>query len=92
MKSFAIRGKEEASVEVFSDPHGLDLLRDPNPHLAFGTGPHFCLGSHLARMEVVEMLRHLMARFPRVEVGEPTRMANNFINGISHLPVNLHRA
>ena len=42
---------------VFTEPHRLDLLRDPNQHVAFGTGPHFCLGAHLARLEMSEMLR-----------------------------------
>ncbi len=82
-------GAANRDPAVFAEPHRLDLVRDPNPHLAFGTGPHFCLGAHLARLELTEMLRHLLARFPRIEVGEPTRMANNFINGISHLPVRL---
>ena len=50
--------------EVFANPHGLDLARDPNPHVAFGTGPHFCLGAHLARLETSEMLRHLLGAHP----------------------------
>ncbi len=45
---------------VFSDPHKLDLARDPNPHLAFGVGPHFCLGSHLARMQLLTLLGEVM--------------------------------
>jgi cytochrome P450 len=76
---------------VFADPHRLDLTRDPNLHVAFGTGPHFCLGAHLARLETAEMLRHLLAYAPDLRVGEPTRVASNFINGIAHLPV-LRRA
>lgn len=80
-------GAANRDPSVFADPHRLDLLRDPNPHVAFGIGPHFCLGAHLARLEMSVMLRHLLERSPRIEVGEPVRMANNFINGISHLPV-----
>jgi cytochrome P450 len=72
---------------VFDDPHRLDLRRTPNPHVAFGVGPHFCLGAHLARLEMTEMLRHLLARAPGLEVGAPVRVASNFINGIAHLPV-----
>jgi cytochrome P450 len=72
---------------VFPEPHALDLLRGPNQHLAFGTGPHFCLGAHLARLEMTEMLSRLLERAPRVTVGEPTRTASNFINGIAQLPV-----
>ena len=76
--------------DVFTDPHDLDLRRDPNPHVAFGQGPHFCLGAHLARLEMSEMLRHLLDRAPGLTVtGEPTRVPNNFINGVAHLPVRL---
>ena len=82
-------GAANRDADVFTEPHGLDLLREPNPHIAFGTGPHFCLGAHLARLELSEMLRHLLLHAPDLEVGEPTRVANNFINGISHLPVRM---
>jgi cytochrome P450 len=72
---------------VFAEPHQLDLRRSPNPHVAFGVGPHFCLGAHLARMETTEMLRHLLRHAPDLTVDEPARVASNFINGIAHLPV-----
>jgi cytochrome P450 len=74
---------------VFVDPHRLDLLRSPNPHVAFGVGPHFCLGAHLARLETAEMLRHLLRHAPDMKIGEPTRVASNFINGIARLPVRI---
>jgi cytochrome P450 len=80
-------GAANRDPAVFPDPHRLDLTRDPNPHLAFGVGPHFCLGAHLARLETAEMLRHLLARAPGLTVGQPTRVASNFINGIARLPV-----
>jgi cytochrome P450 len=76
---------------VFPEPHRLDLRRDPNPHLAFGTGPHFCLGAHLARLEMTEMLRRLLERAPNLAVGKPTRTASNFINGIAKVPVRVAR-
>jgi cytochrome P450 len=73
---------------VFDDPHALDLARDPNPHVAFGVGPHFCLGAHLARLEMVETLGRLLAAAPGLEIAGPVqRVASNFINGVSHLPV-----
>ena len=73
---------------VFADPHRLDLTRSPNPHLAFGVGPHFCLGSHLAKLELSAMLRALLDRAPGLELdGEPTRVPSNFVNGIRELPV-----
>jgi len=50
--------------EVFDAPLELRLDRHPNPHLAFGIGEHFCLGAHLARMEITAVLRALSNRFP----------------------------
>ena len=82
-------GAADHDPAVFADPHGLDLVRDPNPHVAFGVGPHFCLGAHLARLEMSSMLRNLLDHAPHLEVGEPTRVASNFINGIGHLPARL---
>jgi hypothetical protein len=82
-------GAANRDPAVFVDPHRLDLLRDPNPHVALGVGPHFCLGAHLARLEMSSMLRHLLDQAPNIEVGEPSRVASNFINGIAHLPVRL---
>jgi cytochrome P450 len=79
-------GAANRDPAVFPDPHRLDLQREPNPHVAFGVGPHFCLGAHLARLETAEMLRHLVAVAPALEVGEPVRVASNFINGIARLP------
>lgn len=74
---------------VFADPHRLDLIREPNPHVAFGIGPHFCLGAHLARLEATEMLRQLLRYAPDMTIGAPTRTASNFINGVARLPVRI---
>ena len=63
-----------------------DLKRQPNGHLAFGDGPHFCLGSHLARAQIIAMLGGLTRRFPTMRLDGPTtRMRSNFINGIRNL-------
>ncbi|WP_018680601.1 cytochrome P450 [Actinokineospora enzanensis] len=73
---------------VFADPHLLDLARDPNPHLSFGVGPHFCLGAHLARAEAVALLRALAPHVGGLRRRGPTeRLASNFMNGIKALPV-----
>jgi cytochrome P450 len=80
-------GAANRDPATFFDPHHLDLQRDPNPHVAFGIGPHFCLGAHLARLETSEMLRNLLLHAPDMTVGEPTHVASNFINGIGRLPV-----
>jgi methyl-branched lipid omega-hydroxylase len=73
---------------VFADPLRLDITRAPNPHVGFGAaGPHFCLGSHLARREVGVMLRELLTRIPDIRAaGPPDRLLSSFINGIKHLP------
>jgi cytochrome P450 len=76
---------------VFSDPHRLELDRSPNDHVAFGRGgPHFCLGAHLARLEVRIVLEELAARVKSIELlGEPVRLRSNHINGIKRMPVRL---
>jgi cytochrome P450 len=75
---------------VFADPDRLDLSRDPNPHLAFGIGPHFCLGAHLARLELTVMLDAIRPYLPRFEViGPVTRLESNFVNAIKSMPARI---
>ncbi len=57
--------------EVFDNPHRLDVTRDPNPHMAFGKGPHFCLGTPLARIEGQIVLSEIVRRYSRIELAEP---------------------
>jgi cytochrome P450 len=73
---------------VFADPDRFDVGRSPNPHLAFGgTGPHFCLGAHLARREITEVFRELFTRVPDIHAsGQPVRLLSSFINGVKHVP------
>jgi hypothetical protein len=74
--------------EVFEAPDELRLDRDPNPHLAFGVGEHFCIGSHLARKTTGSLLRELIPRLEHVELaGEPQRTASNLVPGLKHLPI-----
>ena len=54
--------------DVFDDPFRFDVLRSPNPHLAFGHRSHFCLGANLARLEIRIMLDELLARFDRLSL------------------------
>ncbi len=73
---------------VFPDPHRFDISRNPNPQVAFGYGPHFCLGAHLARLETRSVLAELVARVERIELaGEAEHVWSSFINGIKRLPV-----
>ena len=75
--------------ERFADPYRFDVGRTPNRHLTFGLGgPHFCLGAHLARLEVRVWLEEMIPYFDRIELaGAPTRLRSNFFNGIKRLPV-----
>lgn len=63
-------GSANRDDAVFADPDRFDVARDPNPHLGFGIGLHFCLGAPLARMEIDISLRRLLERFPRLRLGE----------------------
>jgi cytochrome P450 len=74
--------------EMFEAPDALRIDRDPNPHLAFGVGEHFCLGAHLARKTTGSLLRELIPRLEHVErIGEPERTASNLVPGLKHLPI-----
>ena len=73
---------------VFDDPDRFDIGRDPNPHISFGDGTHFCLGANLARLQVRVLLTELLTRLPDVEVSGPaSHLRSGFMNGIKHLPV-----
>ncbi|NKZ08994.1 cytochrome P450 [Actinomadura latina] len=74
---------------VFADPWTFDVGRDPNPHLGFGGGgPHFCLGSHLARLELSVLFETLLDAVPNIELGgNVRRLRSSFINGIKEMPV-----
>ncbi len=81
-------GAANRDPKVFADPHTLDLDRDPNPHLGFGIGPHFCLGTRLARLQISTMLTELLVRFQDLTLdGDPTYVGSSFINGVERLPV-----
>ncbi|MGK5170577.1 cytochrome P450 [Geodermatophilus sp. CPCC 205761] len=90
-KFLLLYGSANRDPEVFRDPEVLDLARDPNPHVGFGSkGPHFCLGAHLARRELAVTFRALFDQLPDLEVtGEPDRLRSSFVNGIKRLPARL---
>ncbi len=74
---------------AFDDPDRFDVRRDPNPHLAFGFGPHFCMGASLARLELKVMFSELARRLPDLHLaGDPfPRRSSNFISGPETMPV-----
>jgi cytochrome P450 len=76
--------------DVFADPSRFDVRRDPNQHLAFGHGTHFCLGANLARLEIRLMLAALVDQVDRIEsVGPVEWTRTNKHNGVRHMPVEL---
>jgi cytochrome P450 len=84
---YASANRDEA---VFDEPHRFRVDRDPNEHLAFGFGPHFCLGANLARMEIRVVLRRILERLPDIRLADgaaavPTPSA--LIDGLDELPV-----
>ncbi|WP_059015322.1 cytochrome P450 [Mycobacterium sp. M26] len=74
--------------DVFTDPMRFDVSRDPNKHLAFGYGVHFCLGASLARMEMNSFFSELVPRIKSIELaGDPQIVASTFVGGVKHLPI-----
>ncbi len=84
--SYASANRDE---QVFNDPMRLDVRRENAArHLAFGTGPHFCLGAHLARMEVRSIFRELLSRVDDIELGgEPSWIHAYFVQGPKSVPI-----
>ena len=88
--AIGVLGSANHDESVFKDPETLDLARDPNPHLAFGRGRHFCLGASLARMEAQIALTTLFARFPGLRLAQPAqslRWRRLMLRGLAELPV-----
>jgi cytochrome P450 len=84
--SFTSANRDET---VFDDPFTFDVGRRPNDHVTFGRGgPHFCLGAHLARLEVRLVFRALLDRADHIEMaGTPRRLRSDHLNGIVSLPL-----
>ena len=71
---------------VFDNPGAFDLQRSSNPHLGFGGGgPHFCLGSQLAKAELRNLFRELLTRLTSVEFGEPDLLYSSFVHGVKRV-------
>jgi cytochrome P450 len=81
-------GSANRDPEKFADPDKLDLSRSPNEHIAFGTGPHGCLGQHIARIEIDAILREVLTRMEDLKIAAAAEwLPSNFISGPKHLPV-----
>jgi cytochrome P450 len=82
-------GAANRDEEVFAEGERFDVARRPNDQIAFGGGgPHFCLGAHIARVEIDALLRQILTRLPDIEPTAPAEwLASNFVSGPSRLPV-----
>jgi cytochrome P450 len=85
------RSSANRDENVFSRADELDFSRDPNPHVGFGYGPHFCLGANLARMELQTALRMILSRLPGVRIAVPeeslTWHEGTIMRGLVALPI-----
>jgi cytochrome P450 len=74
--------------EIFDEPFRFRIDRDPNRHVGFGHGEHFCLGAHLARRSQRALFAELSQRLEHVElIGDPQWIASAFVVGFKHLPI-----
>jgi cytochrome P450 len=81
-------GAANRDPEKFEDADGLDLSRTPNEHVAFGGGPHVCLGQHLARIEIDAILAEVLTRMDDLIIPSPPEwLASTFISGPKTMPV-----
>jgi len=87
-KIAALLGAAARDPEVFDRPDVFDVGRDPNPHLGFGAGIHYCVGAPLARVEITAALTALVRRMPKLALaGEPERRPEFVIRGLRTLVV-----
>jgi cytochrome P450 len=87
---FASANRDE---EIFDEPFAFRVDRRPNPHLAFGFGEHFCMGAHVARIEIEVVFRQLLERLEEFEVAGPVERLSSITNGsIKRLPLQYRMA
>jgi cytochrome P450 len=85
-------GSANRDERIFEDADRCVIDRHPNRHLAFGTGPHACLGAHLARLEMRVAIEEMLRRFPGYVVAEPVRLRptpHGDLRGFWSLPARL---
>jgi cytochrome P450 len=89
-KVMLLYGSANRDPEKYPDPDSYRIDRNPSDHLAFGFGPHVCLGAHLARLEARSLLRHALAKVGRMRLeAEPTRTQNPLLRGMQSLRVSI---
>jgi len=89
---FMLYGSANRDPEAFGpSADEFDVGRQPNPHMAFGFGEHFCMGASLARLEARVVFDELLQRFSAIELaGDPERLRSSLMRGLVHLPVTLN--
>ena len=86
-KIVSLLGSANRDEEVFANADTMDITRDPNPHIGFGAGIHFCIGAPLARLEMGISLPELFKRFPTLELdGNPVRRPTFSLRGYESVP------
>ena len=81
-------GSANRDEEVWEDPFTFRIDRGKNPHLGFGIGEHFCVGSHLARLEMAVAYKHLLPRIEEIELAGPVvRLQSALVGGVKKLPI-----
>ena len=86
-------GSANRDAAWFDHSMQFDIGRDPNPHLSFGHGIHYCLGAHLARLELRVMTAELLRQFVAFETTGPVEWTrSNRHTGVRHLPLRLYRS
>ena len=89
-KIASLLGSANRDENVFENPETMDITRDPNPHIGFGAGIHFCIGAPLARMEMSTSLPALMAKYPNlVLASEPVRRPGFVLRGYESVELTL---
>lgn len=90
-KIACLMGSANRDADAFADADAFDVGRDPNPHVGFGMGLHFCLGAPLARLELQISLRTLLDRFPQLQlVGDAPRRPTWVLRGFENIHVTTH--
>ena len=85
-------GAADRDEKAFRDPEVFDVRRKPNKHLAFGAGPHYCVGHSLARLTLRILFHELFERFVDFRAaGPPQRLRSNFVSGFKHIPITAKR-
>lgn len=81
-------GAANFDEDIFENPYHFNFVRNPNPHISFGSGPHYCIGHSLARTSLSIFFREMLAHFNQLEkTGEIEYLSSNFISGIKRFPI-----